>query len=195
MKNTETGEFELVLGNRQVLSVFFIVVILFGVFFAMGYIVGRNSAPSPRQSADNLPRPPVPVESQAETRPARAADAAESPQPPAEGVKPVEGTQPARDLPEPANTARQGAPAEAEERGPGLSGTYLQVSASEPSAAGVLAESLRKKGLPVVTSPAPGKDLIRVLVGPFHDTATLGKAKMVLENARFHPFVLRMKPE
>jgi len=41
----EDGEFELILGNRQLMSVFFIVVILLGVFFAMGYIVGRNSSP------------------------------------------------------------------------------------------------------------------------------------------------------
>jgi type IV secretory pathway VirB10-like protein len=41
----EDGEFELILGNRQLLSVFFIIVILLGVFFTMGYIVGRNSAP------------------------------------------------------------------------------------------------------------------------------------------------------
>jgi len=46
MKNNETGEFELVLGNRQLLSGFFIVVILFAVFFVMGYIVGRNSTPA-----------------------------------------------------------------------------------------------------------------------------------------------------
>ena len=39
------GEYELVLGNRQLLSAFFIVVILFALFFTMGYIVGRNSAP------------------------------------------------------------------------------------------------------------------------------------------------------
>jgi hypothetical protein len=45
MPKNEDGEFELILGNRQLLSVFFIVVILLGVFFTMGYIVGRNSAP------------------------------------------------------------------------------------------------------------------------------------------------------
>ena len=45
MPTNEDGEFELILGNRQLLSVFFIVVILLGVFFTMGYIVGRNSAP------------------------------------------------------------------------------------------------------------------------------------------------------
>ena len=46
MAKNEEGEFELVLGNRQLLSGFFIVVILFGVFFTMGYIVGRHSTPT-----------------------------------------------------------------------------------------------------------------------------------------------------
>src|ERR1019366_8101844 len=46
MRNNETGEFELLVGNRQLLSGFFIVVLLFAVAFSMGYIVGRNSSPS-----------------------------------------------------------------------------------------------------------------------------------------------------
>ncbi len=37
------GEKELVLGNRQLISLFFVVVALCGVFFAMGYLIGRNS--------------------------------------------------------------------------------------------------------------------------------------------------------
>ena len=45
MPKNEDGEFELVLGNKQLLSMFFVVVVLLGVFFVMGYIVGRNSAP------------------------------------------------------------------------------------------------------------------------------------------------------
>src|ERR1051325_11644774 len=40
------GEHELVLGNKQLLSAFFLVVILMGVFFTMGYFVGRNTAMS-----------------------------------------------------------------------------------------------------------------------------------------------------
>jgi len=43
MKNNETGEFELVVGNKQLLSGFFIVVLLFAVAFAMGYVVGQNT--------------------------------------------------------------------------------------------------------------------------------------------------------
>src|SRR5271169_3403337 len=50
MPKNEEGEFELILGNRQLLSVFFIVVVLLGVFFTMGYIVGRNS-PAPEVAA------------------------------------------------------------------------------------------------------------------------------------------------
>ena len=42
MPNNDDGEFELILGNRQLLSVFFVIVILLGVFFTMGYIVGRK---------------------------------------------------------------------------------------------------------------------------------------------------------
>ena len=49
------GQFELVLGNRQLLSGFFIVVILFAVFFAMGYIVGRNSSASQPKMAAAAP--------------------------------------------------------------------------------------------------------------------------------------------
>jgi cell division protein FtsN len=46
MPKNDDGEFELVLGNRQLLSGFFIIVILFGIFFTMGYFVGRSSSPS-----------------------------------------------------------------------------------------------------------------------------------------------------
>jgi len=51
MPKNEEGEFELILGNKQLLSVFFIVVVLLGVFFTMGYIVGRNSPLAAAESA------------------------------------------------------------------------------------------------------------------------------------------------
>ena len=65
MARNEDGEFELVLGNKQLLSVFGILVILLGIFFTMGYIVGRNN-PSPeavevasaRRPAAGTPPPP-----------------------------------------------------------------------------------------------------------------------------------------
>src|SRR5947207_2825063 len=104
LPNNEDGEFELILGNRQLLSVFFIVVILLGVFFTMGYIVGRNSGtvtaeltpapgidarPSgtepparPPEPAPVTPAPSTPTET-APQQPAAAAPAAErAPDPP-----------------------------------------------------------------------------------------------------------------
>jgi hypothetical protein len=44
--NDNDGERELVLGNRQLLGIFFVATLLCGVFFAMGYVVGGNSAKS-----------------------------------------------------------------------------------------------------------------------------------------------------
>jgi type IV secretory pathway VirB10-like protein len=43
MPRNDDGEMELVLGNKQLLSVLFILVVLLGVFFTMGYVVGRNN--------------------------------------------------------------------------------------------------------------------------------------------------------
>lgn len=44
MSKSDEGHYELVLGNRQLLSGFFVLVILFAIFLTLGYILGRNSA-------------------------------------------------------------------------------------------------------------------------------------------------------
>src|SRR6185437_5685962 len=95
MPKNEDGEFELILGNRQLLSVFFIVVILLGVFFTMGYIVGRNS--SPLAAAETAPprkaeQKPLIVDSPA---PAEAEEKAEAPKPEPVPVKERRHEQPA----------------------------------------------------------------------------------------------------
>jgi outer membrane biosynthesis protein TonB len=80
----DDGEFELVLGNRQLLSVFFIVVILLGVFFTMGYIVGRNSAPLVAEVPKKAERPltvdPTPESISAPSESARSAPPKETAQ-------------------------------------------------------------------------------------------------------------------
>ena len=73
MKNKETGEFELVVGNGQIISGFFILALLLAVFFAMGFIVARakyqqepatttaaaSTSPELRQPASTPPQPPA----------------------------------------------------------------------------------------------------------------------------------------
>src|ERR1700676_1131928 len=89
LPQNEDGEFELILGNRQLLSVFFIVVILLGVFFTMGYIVGRNSGTATPEVAAH-PNPdaaPPAAETPAKTpepAPAPATPTGPPPQPPAQ---------------------------------------------------------------------------------------------------------------
>ena len=207
MKNNETGEFELVLGNRQLLSGFFIVVLLFGVAFAMGYIVGRNSTPSqklqaeaatgasapaarePRAEAPTTPPPttaaatPAPPDSTAASQPSPAETAAQtppqtaaaSPAPPAAAPS----SQPAATPP--VQPAADTVPAEASP------GSYWQVIAtSNRTAAEALQQSLKDKGFPVTLGPGPN-NLVRVLVGPYTDTQSMGRAKTLLEAAGLHP--------
>ncbi|MBC7924430.1 MAG: hypothetical protein H7039_02130, partial [Bryobacteraceae bacterium] len=38
-------EFEIILGNKQLFSLMFVVFVLLGVFFAMGYVMGRSTLP------------------------------------------------------------------------------------------------------------------------------------------------------
>ncbi|MBZ5619531.1 MAG: SPOR domain-containing protein [Acidobacteriia bacterium] len=218
MRNNETGEFELVVGNRQLLSGFFIVVLLFAVAFAMGYVVGENSrsakaqteapgtAANPAAPAEMRPQPAsaAPANPPAAT-PAQPADSGQpstvdsTPQPttqPAREVPPPtregppaarEVPPPAREAPRPAREVKPAATAEAEPPAEAPPGSYWQVlaTANQDSAQNVL-QSLKDKGFPVSLGPGPN-NLTRVLVGPYRDTAALGRAKTDLESAGFHP--------
>src|SRR5438874_1022849 len=134
MKNHETGEFELVVGNRQLLSAFFIVVLLFAVAFAMGYVVGQNS-PRPQRMASeggaagaNPGRDARPQASAPATPPVATANppAATSPE---TSTQPT--TQPQASPPEaaPAHPAAQAAPAKVIPTEDLPSGSFWQVMA------------------------------------------------------------------
>jgi hypothetical protein len=195
MPRNDEGEFELVLGNRQLLSGFFIVVILFGVFFTMGYIVGRHSSPAPLTTAstavipDSAPAPAVnpaaPPPGQAEVRPAEPEKTVE---------EPVTATRPATAPPEAPRPAEPKPVPEARPDSGGLSepvpGSYLQVAAPRRTAAGGVVESLKNKGITAVLAPGPNEDTVRVLVGPL-DASALGKMRVDLESAGFKPFAKR----
>jgi len=189
------GEYELVLGNRQLLSAFFIVVILFALFFTMGYIVGRNSAPATMASTA------APAPSAASAQPSAAGSSAAPPATEAakESPKRAEPADPgfAYDRPlEPTTThpvtaapekaAPRETPAPFEPR-PGQ--TFLQVVAVAQPQASAVVETLKAKGFPARLTPGPNSTIFRVVVGPYADAATLGKAKADLENAGFHPIM------
>src|SRR5215472_5421109 len=140
MPKNETGEFELVLGDRQLLSGFAVVVILFGVFFAMGYVVGRSSKPSARvEAADAGAAQPSAASSAAQPDPGRAQTPTPVPPPPAE-APPAESSTASSPQPQtqaeatPTPAAKPVKESKTEEKAPTVQtaesmrpGTYLQV--------------------------------------------------------------------
>lgn len=194
MKNSETGEFELVLGNRQLLSGFFLVVILFAVFFVMGYIVGRNSTPVPQTAATHDQssagaasggRPPASGAAPAEQNPPAAAV-----EPPKEdaGSTTASQPQPVTQPAQPVETKTEAAPpAAAPPAQPAPGETYLQAYAGKQEVAETVAKELKKEGFATLLSPGP-QNKTRVLVGPYEDLGKLGQAKADLERLGYSPF-------
>ena len=216
MPKNDEGEFELVLGNRQLISVFLIVVILLGVFFSMGYIVGRNSSPAERirlatksPNRNTMPTPPITPRGcaigcnghaaaigrfHARTIHASGIHQARAhrsrplqrPTKPAP-VRASEGVKP-KPSPSPARGCR---PVHAAAAGEPSSGQYWQVVATARPDAEIIAEALGKKGFHVVLAPAPKDGIFRVLVGPLPDAATQAQTRTGLESAGFKNPIMR----
>lgn len=81
MARNQDGEFELLVGNKQLLSVVFIIIILFGVVFSLGYFVGRNTAPDASAASPAATKTPLAdtASTHTETGDQAAAQPAESP--------------------------------------------------------------------------------------------------------------------
>ncbi|MCU1337275.1 MAG: Sporulation domain protein [Bryobacterales bacterium] len=191
MPRNEDGEFELLLGNRQLMSVFFIVVILLGVFFAMGYIVGRNASPvtAPEVASRRAETKPVAVDVPASTRETTRDTTRENETSPAapketasqQGPATQPATAPAPVTPAPAKSPSRVASSIQPESGR----TYLQLSAIDHDAAEIMVELLRKKSFPAIAAEVPEKPgVFRVLVGPVSD-ADVNKIRADLQNASF----------
>ncbi len=212
MPKNEDGEFELILGNRQLLSVFFIVVILLGVFFTMGYIVGRNSAPviatdsGPNrkndskplvvESASKVPEPP-PTAAPKETAVQQPPEPVKEPEPEkprekpkAEPVKaePEKPKETAKERRAEAKAKKEAATAKLEKAKSETgtpAGTYLQLAATSQREAEIMVDVLRKKEFKATAAEVPEKaGLFRVLVGPIAESA-VNRTRTDLQGAGF----------
>lgn len=191
MRNKETGEFELVVGDKQLLSAFFIGVLLLAMVFAMGYVLGRGmpksagaasdtgSTPATGESRPPVPSVPAPVLPES-TPPVMNPDVQHTDSTPPADAPPQPTTVPARDTtppaPAPAPTRTVAPPVDP------ANGTYWQVLAGSQSSADALSQTLKGQGFPVITRPGP-KELTLVWVGPYPDRESLGKARKQLEDA------------
>ncbi|MBV6432160.1 MAG: hypothetical protein IANPNBLG_02296 [Bryobacteraceae bacterium] len=214
MGRSEDGEFELILGNKQLLSVFFIVVVLLGVFFTMGYIVGKNSVPpeiarrepivvDPNAAPNKEPSPEPAAEPKQQPPEERKTPAVETPSRP-EPVKPVEKpTEPRpeakKESPKPPPPVEHPAETPPPPRKPALSTTgepgpgqqFLQVVASTRPDCEIIVDVLKRKGFQAIIVPIPNGTLYRVLVGPLSDAASVNKTRADLEAAGFQKPYLR----
>jgi cell division septation protein DedD len=191
------GEKELVLGNKQLMGLFFVVVALCGVFFAMGYMMGRPSAKTPLGNPEPNPAPaataPV-VQQQSEPPRETAETATPAPADPQPQLAPIE-TKPARDTPPPAPVpaAPAASPTSSPEAAAPVAGvsvpqegaTYLQVTALLRSDADKLAKTLREQNFPALVAESSKPDLFRVMVGPYHQTSDVADAKARLKALGF----------
>jgi len=183
MAGRDDGEFELILGNKQLLSVLFIVIVLLGVFFAMGFLAGRTTGASPAIAQSNpQERQPLAVDSASgrsgvvtEARPEAAPVKHEEPVPPPPApVKEtrVEPVAPAKALKADAGGYIATPPP----------GTYLQAAATRRADAEAMLSGIRSKtGLTGFVTPSPkNPELFRVLVGPLPAKTQQAEARVRL---------------
>jgi cell division septation protein DedD len=211
----EEGEFELILGNRQLLSVFFIVVILLGLFFTMGYIVGQHSTPlvtadatagktatkpivvdSPRETIPETPKEtpraaPEPTPARP-SEPVRTAPVTTAPQQPAETPKPAAPkSEPSKAEPAKAAKADKGKSPERKEAPPPPasfstpSGTYLQLAATTKREADIMVDVLRQKKFSATTAQVPEKPDLFRVLVGPVPESQVNKTKTDLQSAGF----------
>ena len=216
MPTNEEGEFELVLGNKQLLSVFFIVVVLLGVFFTMGYIVGRNMSPAggPQMAQNGVntlvvepsaggepaqppithpdkPSPLTPTPAPVKPEPAKPEPVkTEPPKPEPPKPAPVKAEPPKPGPVKPAPVKPE--PPKPAPVKPAAGGTYLQVAATRKADADMMAGAISKKGFRVTISAVPDSDLFRVLVGPAATPDELGKLRNDLAAIGYKGFPRKM---
>jgi cell division septation protein DedD len=197
MTQTDGEEKELVLGNKQLISLFFVVVALCGVFFAMGYMIGRNTskvtAANPDSSGTAAAASPVSQPQDSEPPRETPADltatpAQTPPQKPAQPVTPANVTQPPASAPADAQPSASAQTQAAHDTPPAPeagAAMWLQVTALRRADADNLVKTLREQNFPVVLAESSKPDLFRVMVGPYRQTADVADAKARLKGLGF----------
>jgi cell division septation protein DedD len=197
---------DMVLESRHLIGLFLGVVVLCGVFFTLGYVMGRTQYDgSVRAAALARDKGTPPVTAQ-KTEPATGVPAPGEWSYPAaaESKKPADQLQPA---PKPAenvatrarDSAAAAKPADKPERAQSLKAPLiprgaivLQVAAlSKESDALALAEVLQQKEFPAFVLNSNGGSLYRVQVGPYADKESADAAKRSLLREGFKAIVKR----
>lgn len=188
----ETQDREITLGTGKLLGIFFVVVAICAVFFTMGFLFGRSSAPNaasttivsavPGGNPANKPSASGTKATDAQPCPAGSTNctpAANGPdssfyssvtgKDPATSQQPVTLIVPKAQA-TPAETASAPSPTPDSKSATGGSYTVQVAAVTKQEDADILVNALRKKQYPVfVVANVPGDSLFHVQVGPFAD--------------------------
>jgi cell division septation protein DedD len=217
MLRTNDRESEILLGNKQLLGIFFAVALLLGVAFYGGYMVGHSSSakkastgPETTATAASSPAKDnasagethtIPGESGSSGEEGRSAGAREPAIKSRPGSHELAGSGTAdaplgssRKSKTPRETKTAAVP---DSDGTGsyqpLAGAqYLQVVALGRSEAEGLADVLHKKGFRAHAVPKPGNaSLYRVIVGPIRDAGDLSSTRDALRKTGFREVIVQ----
>jgi len=214
--NTKRGGGDRVLESRHLVGLFLGVVLLCGVFFTLGYVMGRTQYGGPVQAsaAPVRPVPSAPVSPKPKDAPAPAPPAnsewdfygkkdtahleptpKNTPSAPAPAAIPAVATKTKND-PSAASAKPVSASAQPPARfqAPKLpKGSFiLQVAAlSREGDALKMAEEIQEKKFPAFVATLPSDSLFHVQVGPYADEKTAGSAKHSLEQIGFKSIIKR----
>jgi DedD protein len=204
-----------VLESRHLVSLFLGVVLLCGVFFTLGYVMGHNqyggpvhasesadadqpvSRPTPRPKAEQAPAAtPAPANNEWDFYSKKNADdtvnsiskPAAAPSP-SVAARPVNAASPAM-----APNAAKSVPAAARFQAPKLNkgAVVLQVAAvTHESDAMAMADVLQQKHFPSFVVTPTNDNFYRVQVGPYSDVPAADAAKQALDHAGFIAIIKR----
>jgi DedD protein len=212
---SKRGGGDRVLESRHLVGLFLGVVLLCGVFFTLGYVMGRTQYGAPVQASAGparlTPSPPVspkPKDAQTPAPPtnsewdfygkkdtAHLEPAPKTSAPPAPAAIPAVATK-SKDEPPAASAKPVSAPAQPPARfqAPKLpKGSFiLQVAAlSREGDALKMAEEIQEKKFPAFVATLPSDRLFHVQVGPYADEKSAGTAKHSLEQIGFKSIIKR----
>jgi cell division septation protein DedD len=201
MRSSNNSETEILLGNKHLLGIFFVIAILLGIAFTGGYMVGRNSAEkSAGKSAaaastgtpDAAATPATPSSLETHSVPPAGDGAAGAP--PKADTHAAE-TAPPEEAPL-GSPKRKAIPAAVDNSPtaylPQTGQTFLQVAAVGRNESDAIADVLNKKGFHAHSVAKPGSTTIyRVLIGPIRDTADLASTRDQLRSNGFRDVIVQ----
>lgn len=200
MLSTSESETEILLDNKQLLGIFFVVAVLLGVAFYGGYMVGRGATGKKTVAAgpvtvppDNAPAAnPNPAAGETHSFPADTGTSREQSSAASNAsVSSVERST-AEPPEEPPLGSRKRNDAASEAFAPQSGEQYLQVAAVGRDEADAIANVLNKKGFRAHAVPKPGNSKIyRVLIGPVRDTADLSSTRDALRRTGFREVIVQ----